>query len=287
VKVCLECGARFEAGDWRCPQCGRSPAQGAYLRFTGADDAAADAFPEESFADLADQEEGSFWFRSRNDLIDWALRTYFPQARSFFELGCGTGVVLAALHARRPELDLAGGEPFAAGLDVARARVPEVPLYQIDGRRLPFEEEFDVVGAFDVLEHVDQDDEILRQMNQATRVGGGILLTVPQHPWLWSAVDDFSRHRRRYRAGELVQKVEAAGFRVVRQTSFVSALLPVVAFSRWRDRGKKDYDPATEFRLPRAIERAFGGVMLVERALIARGLSFRAGSSLLVVAARA
>jgi SAM-dependent methyltransferase len=286
VKVCLECGARFEARDWLCPQCGRTPARNSYLRFTAGDDAAADAFPEESFAELAEQEDRNFWFRSRNDLIDWALRTYFPHARSFFELGCGTGVVLAALRERRPELDLSGGEPFAAGLDVARARMPDVPLYQIDGRRLPFQEEFDVVGAFDVLEHVDQDKQVLREMYQATRPGGGILVSVPQHLWLWSAVDEFSRHRRRYRAREIVQKIESAGFRVVRKTSFVTTLLPVLALSRWRDRGKKDYDPATEFRLPVAVERLFGGAMWLERKLIARGLSLPVGSSLLLVARR-
>jgi SAM-dependent methyltransferase len=286
VKVCLACEARFESEGWRCPECGSSPAGDGYLRFTATAAGPADAFPEDSFTHLPEQEEGSFWFQGRNELIDWALHTYFPQARSFFEVGCGTGVVLAALHARRPEVSFAGGEPFAAGVDVARARVPEVPLYQLDGRRLPFEEEFDVLGAFDVLEHVDEDEAVLAQMHQATRPGGGILLSVPQHPRLWSAVDEFSQHRRRYTARELVDKVESAGFRVVRRTSFVSLLLPAVALSRWRDRGKKGYDPSTEYRLPRAAERLFGGAMSVERRLIALGISFPLGSSLLVVARR-
>ena len=74
----------------------------------------------------------------------------------------------------------------------AVSRVPDVQLYQLDGRRLPFEEEFDVVGAFDVLEHVDDDGLVLAQMHQATKPGGGIIVSVPQHPWLWSAVDEFS-----------------------------------------------------------------------------------------------
>jgi SAM-dependent methyltransferase len=285
VKVCLACEARFEADGWRCPECGSSPPGNGYLRFT-AEAGAADAFPEDSFAHLPEQEEGSFWFRGRNDLIDWALQRYFPRAQSFFELGCGTGVVLAALHARRPEVSFAGGEPFAAGVDVARARMPDLPLFQLDGRRLPFEQEFDVVGAFDVLEHVDEDEEVLTQMHQATRPGGGILVSVPQHPRLWSAVDEFSRHRRRYTARELVEKVESAGFRVVRRTSFVSLLLPAVALSRWRDRGKTAYDPSTEYRLPRAAVRLFGAAMSVERRLIALGISFPLGSSLLVVARR-
>jgi SAM-dependent methyltransferase len=285
VKVCLACAARFDRPGWRCPECGAEPAENGYVDFLG-DDGVGDSFPEASFEQLAEQEQRSFWFRSRNDLIDWALRTYFPDARSFFELGCGTGIVLSSLHRRRPELAVAGGEPFAAGVRIARQRMPDVPLYRVDGRRLPFEEEFDVVGAFDVLEHVDEDDHTLAQLFQATRPGGGLLVSVPQHPWLWSAVDEFSRHRRRYRAGELATKVRAAGYRVVRTTSFVSLLLPVVALSRLRDRRKVDYDPATEYRLPRALERVFAGTMSVERKLISAGVSLPAGSSLLMVARR-
>ena len=286
MKVCLACAARFESDGWTCPRCGNEPARNGFLRFIA--DETLDTFPDESFDHLPEQEERSFWFRGRNRLIAWALGTYFPDAQSFFELGCGTGVVLAALHAERPELRLAGGEPFAAGLDVARSRLPDVPLYQLDGRRLPFAEEFDVVGAFDVLEHVDEDDKVLAQMHQAVRPGGGILVSVPQHPWLWSAVDEYSLHRRRYTAAQLVERVEAAGFEVARKTSFVSLLLPAVAFSRWRGRGQdaSEVDPTGEFQLPGAVERAFGAAMTAERSLIRSGVSFPAGSSLLLAAHR-
>jgi SAM-dependent methyltransferase len=283
VKVCLVCEARFDSEGWRCPECGSEPVGDGILRFPTSH-RVEESFPEESFADLPGQEEKSFWFRGRGELIAWALERYFPEARSFFEVGCGTGVVLATLRERHPALALAGGEPFAAGLETASARLPGVPLYVLDGRALPFEAEFDVVGAFDVLEHVDEDELVLAQMRQAVKPGGGILVSVPQHPWLWSAVDEFSRHRRRYRGRELVEKVERAGFEVVRTTSFVSLLLPVVALSRWRDRGRREYDPSTEYRLPARVDRAFGGVLGLERGLIERGVSFPAGSSLLLVA---
>jgi SAM-dependent methyltransferase len=283
VKVCLACAARFDSDGWRCPECGHAPASNGFVRFMSEELLA--GFPEESFDHLPAQEDRSFWFRSRNRLIDWALRKYFPEARSFFELGCGTGVVLQALRARRPALALAGGEPFAAGLEVARSRMPDVSLYQLDGRQLPFDEEFDAAGAFDVLEHIDEDEAVLRQLRQAIKPGGGLLVSVPQHPWLWSPVDDYSHHRRRYTSGELVRRVEAAGFGVLRKTSFVSILLPAVALSRWRGRGR-ECDPAAEFRLPAVVERAFGVAMTAERGLIGAGVSFPAGSSLLLIAQR-
>src|SRR4030095_1631809 len=103
-------------------------------------------------------------------------------------------------------------------------------------RRIPFRGEFDVIGAFDVLEHIKEDEEVLAQMYQATRPRGGVLLTVPQHSFLWSEVDDYSRHVRRYSASELKAKVKRAGFETLRTTSFVSLLLPVMFISRLRQR---------------------------------------------------
>lgn len=246
------------------------------------------AFPEESFALLEALEDRSFWFRARNELLCWALGRYFPNARSFFELGCGTGYVLRGLEQRYPDLRLAGGEIAPQGLAVARRRLVRATLHELDGRSLPFQDEFDVVGAFDVLEHIDDDTRVLEQLHVATSRNGGLLVTVPQHPRLWSRVDEFSRHVRRYTRTELVSKAERAGWRPVRVTSFVSALLPVLALSRLRERrlSPDDYDPQTEHSLPRVVDLPLGAAMAVERALIRLGVSFPAGGSLLLVARR-
>jgi SAM-dependent methyltransferase len=246
------------------------------------------AFPTEAFATLAELEPRSFWFRARNDLIAWALETYFPDAASFLEVGCGTGFVLLGLRRRFPALRLVGGEPEEEGLAVARERLPDVELRTLDARDLPFEGEFDAVGAFDVLEHIDEDVVALEQLRNAARPGGGVLLTVPQHPWLWSAADEFGGHRRRYRRGELIRKTEAAGLEVLRATSAVTLLLPLVALSRLRDRriASEDYDVRREFSAPPKVDAALERVLRLERGLIARGVSFPAGSSLLLVARR-
>jgi SAM-dependent methyltransferase len=243
------------------------------------------SFPEESFDLLRGLEARSFWFRARNDLIRWALQAHFPNASSLLEVGCGTGFVLAALHARYPRLRLAGGELSPVGLEVARSRVPDVPLFQLDARRLPFDSEFDVVAAFDVLEHVDDDERVLAEMARATTTEGGVLITVPQHPSLWGAVDDVSGHLRRYMRRELVAKVEYAGLRVVHVTSFVSLLLPVLWMSRVARRTTaEDYDLGAEFSMPRFVDSLFEKIMWFERNLIEHGVSLPVGSSLLVIA---
>jgi SAM-dependent methyltransferase len=286
MKVCLTCDHRFAAAGWTCPRCGWTPATHDGWPIFAPEEPEDDGISPGSFAALARLEAGHFWFRARNRLLVWAVRAYFPSAASLLEVGCGTGFVLSGLRAALPELALAGSELKPAGLAFARARLPEVPLLQTDARRLPFADEFDVVGAFDVLEHIDDDEEALHQLFRATRRGGGIVLTVPQHPALWSVVDERSFHRRRYRRRELVDKVERAGFRVVRSTSFVTALLPLVWLSRARQ-NRRGFDPTAEFAVGRIANAVLERIMDVERMLIGAGASLPVGASLLVIARRA
>ena len=244
-------------------------------------------FDKRSFELLPDIEARSFWFRSRNRLIVWALRRYFPDARSLLEVGCGTGFVLQGVREAFPQLELTGADLYEEGLDVARRRVPDARLLRVDGRELPFPGSFDVVGSFDMLEHVEDDEAALRSMFGSLKADGGIIMTVPQHPRLWSAADEFGKHVRRYTRHELVSKIERAGFRVVRVSSFVSLLLPLMAISRARQRrSHAAFDPLSEFRHGRLLDRSLEQVMNLESMLIRSGISLPAGGSLLAVARR-
>jgi SAM-dependent methyltransferase len=149
---------------------------------------------------------------------------------------------------------------------------------------MPYDGEFDLVGAFDVREHIDQDVSVLQGMRRAVRDGGGMLVTVPQHPALWSAADTFAHHVRRYRRGELVRKIRAAGFEPVEVTSFVTSLLPAMVASRVAHRvAGRPYDPIEELE-PGALNGVFERILDGERRLIERGVSLPFGGSLLVAA---
>lgn len=288
MKLCVACEGRFEADGWDCPGCRFVPAvKGGYLAFSPALAEANDGFGAEYFTQLAPREAGNFWFRARNQLVTWALGLYFPAASNFLEIGCGTGFVLAGVQREFPQLALAGSEIFTQGLAFARQRLPGVWLFQMDARCIPFESEFDVIGAFDVLEHIEEDEAVLRQMFRATKPGGGVILTVPQHPFLWTVVDEYSCHKRRYTRKELVGKLVRAGFKLTRVTSFVSLLLPLMILSRFRSqRSPKDFDPLAELDINPHLNAALEKVLALEWALLKRGCSFPTGGSLLVVAKR-
>jgi SAM-dependent methyltransferase len=241
-------------------------------------------FEPSAFEELAQLEPRSWWFRSRNRLIERTLRERLPRAKRILEIGCGTGFTLQALAAAAPEAELTGTELFDEGLAVARRRMPDVRLLKVDAREMPFGAgEFDLVGAFDVLEHIDDDAGALREIARVLEPGGGVIVTVPQHRWLWSATDDYARHERRYTRRQLLDRLRDAGFEVERVTSFVTLLLPLMLASRLTRR-KEQHDPQAEFRIPRSLDRLLERVAHVEQRLIAAGVSLPAGGSLLAVA---
>ena len=281
---CTGCGSQLAPGEWACARC-RAQAEGDdYLRVLDAATLPT-GYDAALFDKLAALEPTSFWFRGRNSVVLWALARWFPAARSFLEVGCGTGYVLAAVLRSRPGLEAVGAELYAEGLRVARSRLAGVPLAQMDARALGIEEAFDVVGAFDVVEHIDRDEDALRSLNAAVRPGGGLIVTVPQHRWLWSKADEFAGHERRYTRRELTEKVRRSGFEVVWVSSFVTLLLPLMAASRFLTR-RRAYSLDREFGLPRPVDRLFERSLDLECAAMSRGVSLPVGGSLLVVARR-
>jgi SAM-dependent methyltransferase len=287
MRLCLTCTRTFESGDWRCPSCGAQPSRRDYLSFAPALADGNDSFDAAYFAERAPYEARHFWFRARAALIVWALDRYFPEAKSFLEIGCGAGAILAAIRERRPSLAVAGGELLIEGLRWTHRRVPDATLFQLDARHIPFADEFDVIGAFDVLEHIEQDVDVLSGVFRALRPGGGVMVTVPQHPALWSDSDDHDRHLRRYTRRELIAKLRRAGFVPLRVTSFVSLVLPAMIVARLGRRlGGAPWDPARELEISRVSNELCDRLLTIERRLIAAGVSLPAGGSLLAVARR-
>jgi SAM-dependent methyltransferase len=281
---CGGCGDALERGEWACARCRLEAAGNGYLRMVGAT-TAPEGYDAALFETLAALEPTSFWFRGRNAFILWAIERWFPHTRSFLEVGCGTGFVLSAILNSRPDLEALGVELFPEGLRVARRRLEGVPLAQADAQSLGIDQAFDLVGAFDVLEHIDRDEDAMKAMFTALRPGGGFIATVPQHRWLWSGADHFAGHARRYTRRELTLRMRAAGFELLWTTSFVTLLLPVMASSRLLAR-RRPYSLEREFGLPRWLDRLFEQSLDLERAAIARGVSLPMGGSLLAVARR-
>jgi SAM-dependent methyltransferase len=286
MKVCFACTHRFAAAEWRCPRCNWTAEirDGVRILMPETVDGAP-GFDAGFFNRVDKAEREHFWFQGRLALIEHVLGRFFPRAETFLDVGSGTGHVVAGLRRQRPSMRVTAAEAFIDGLRLTAQRATEVELIQTDALHLPYDAEFDVVGAFDVIEHIADDGAAMREMVRAVRPDGGLILTVPQHRFLWSPFDDYVRHHRRYSRAEMLRLLEGAGCEVVYATSFVSLLLPAMFLARMVRRARPD-DPLSEFHVSGWMNRVGRSVLTTERWLIRRGVSFPAGGSLLVIAKR-
>jgi SAM-dependent methyltransferase len=136
------------------------------------------------------------------------------------DLGCGAGRFVAAL--REAGVDVVGVELAGAALERARANAPGT-----DDGSLPLEHaSIDLVWCSEVLEHVPDTAHLLLEVRRVLRPGGRLLVTVPDHRRLRTALialtrfeahfDPLGQHVRFYTRRSLAATLEHAGFEDVR-----------------------------------------------------------------------
>ncbi|MGT2434946.1 class I SAM-dependent methyltransferase [Bradyrhizobium betae] len=192
--------------------------------------------------------------------------------------------MLRAISQLRNWRRLVGSELHPSGLAFARGRLPRAEFVQMDARHIPASEAFDLVGAFDVIEHIAEDERVLAEIRSTLVTGGGVIIAVPQHPWLWSRADEIAYHERRYCRGELERKLRQTGFEVLFSTSYTSLLLPMMIASRLLNRGGDSNEGVEqEFALNPRINRLFTAILRAEVRLTLAGLRWPLGGSRVVV----
>lgn len=287
MRICGACGHVQDAWRHGCAACGGSPQAADGIEIHAPEMSGQDTeYNPALFAELVRLESGHFWFSQRNRLISDFVAGNFPGVRDYLEVGCGTGFVLGYLAQRHPGWRAWGSELHLEGLRFARQRLPYARLLQMDARRIPFAAEFDLVGSFDVLEHIPEDEAVLASIHAALKPTGGLLVTVPQHPFLWGSQDEAARHVRRYRSGELEEKIRGAGFEVLRSTSFMTLLFPVMLASRLFNRVSVSArrDSLREMRIGTLANRIGDLLMRGDRALVSSGFDLPFGGSRIIAA---
>lgn len=176
---------------------------------------------------LAELEGTHWWYRERRHLLAKEVRDLTPGvALDIGAAGGGNTRVLRDLgwHAVAVEYG-------AEGAGVARDR--GLATLRADATALPVAEgSVDLVVAFDVLEHIEDDDSAVAHVFRALRPGGRYLVAVPCDPRLWSAHDEAVGHVRRYTRDGLESLLRRGGFEVDQLRSWNVLLRPVVALRR-------------------------------------------------------
>lgn len=241
---------------------------------------------------LAAAEDRHFWFRGRNAVIRAVaarLEATLPDRYRILEVGCGTGNTLRVLDDVFRRGSVLGMDWQHQGLAIARRRVA-CPVVQADLRQAPFPPDlaFDVVGMFDVLEHLADDAAALSAIRERLTPGGLLLLTVPAAPELWSAFDVAARHCRRYTAETLQRALIAARFDLHYVSPFMTALYPMAWLKRrWSPRRRRHVDPVLDdLRIVPGLNGALARLLGWEAGHIAAGRRLPLGTSLIAIAGR-
>jgi SAM-dependent methyltransferase len=238
------------------------------------------------YDELAAVERTHWWFQGRRRILVDVLRHRLPAAdrdRQVVDVGCGTGEMLDMMREFGSVTGLDASpiavgycqERFGQAVDVRLGRIPDdVP----DGAAL--------ITAFDVVEHLEDDDKALRGICERLAPGGVFVCTVPAFPFLWSGHDEVHHHYRRYTRRLLRRRLEAAGFSVERLTYFNTLLFPVAAAVRLLHRILPGAPAASDAAAPAApVNRLLLALFAAERVPL-RLANLPFGVSLLAVCHR-
>lgn len=176
---------------------------------------------------LAALEDQHWWYRERRTLLAREIRGMRPgRALDVGAAGGGNTRVLRAHGWQATALEYG-----ADGAAVARER--GLAVLRADATALPLADaSLDLVVAFDVLEHLVDDDSCVAEVHRVLRPGGTFLVAVPADPRLWSEHDVAVDHVRRYTRPTLRAVLERGGFDIDSVASWNVLLRPVVALRR-------------------------------------------------------
>ncbi|WP_294171322.1 class I SAM-dependent methyltransferase [uncultured Sphingomonas sp.] len=231
---------------------------------------------------MAELDQRHWWYRARREVLAALIRRRAlpPPGARMLEVGCGTGHNLAML-AEFGTVEAIEVDPAARAVAEQRLgrAVGSAPLPALDG--VP-SHAFDLIGSFDVIEHIQDDDAALVSVARCLKPGGRFIMTVPAHGWMWSAHDVVNHHKRRYSKAGLERLVDASPLKLEALGYFNSLLFPLAVGARVAGKltGKQDSDD----KLPPApLNRALEIVFAHEARLIGR-VPLPPGLSLFAVA---
>jgi len=247
-------------------------------------------YPDTGFDLTNENAESSFWVSSRNRLFKRIVQSHLvPTSKTrFLDIGCGTGNFIQQI-AKNKNMEITGSEIYLKGLAYAKKNLPGVDFVQFDVTQGKIGEKFHIITAFDVLEHIENDNAALSNISQMLKKDGVLIVSVPQYMFLWSKLDEIVKHKRRYSRRELVAKLKANDFDIGYVTSFLFILFPLMLISRLFDKADDEL-PTNERELEKRVtfsgflNKIFDFIMKVDEALISIGVSLPFGGTLVAVA---
>lgn len=224
-----------------------------------------------------------WWYQARTELLETVLGEYVGRPARVLDVGSADGPSVNWLRRH---------DGLHVTLDIDPRGLSDGGVCG-SALALPFaDESFDVVGAFDVLEHCEPEQVALAELGRVLTPGGRLLLSVPAYQWAWSDFDEANGHHRRYTRARAVRAIESAGLEVERATYVFGSVLPFFTAERVARRAQATLSrggsttPSDVVELPQLpswLSRFFLGLSRLDRRVLERR-DLPAGSSVVVAA---
>jgi SAM-dependent methyltransferase len=227
-----------------------------------------------------------WWYRARTRILETVMKPYVGAPRRLLDVGSADGPSVTWLR---------GTAEHHVSLDVDPRGLSDGGVCG-SATGLPFADAcFDVVAAFDVIEHCDPEAAALAEIARVLAPGGRLLMSVPAYNWAWTSHDDHNHHHRRYTRRRAVDAIRSAGLSPVRATYGFAGTFPMFAaqrlVTRLKERGATgaqhlpDGGVAPLPEVSPTVEKVLLGATRIDERLLPR-LDLPFGSSVLVVAVK-
>ncbi len=184
------------------------------------------SYPKDGNVNFMQIEQDSFWFNHRNNVIIESVKKYNPY-KTFFDIGGGNGFVSKGLQDAGVEVVLIEPGPVGA-INAKRRNIKNVVCATLQDAAFK-KSSLDVVGLFDVVEHIENDAVFLGDVYKYMKPDGYIYITVPAFNTLWSNEDTEAGHYRRYSLNQIKELLMQSGFSIVYAT-YIFSILPIPIF---------------------------------------------------------
>lgn len=188
-------------------------------------------------------EKEHWWFQARKTIVLRLISQHIELNESFkiFDVGCGTGMMLEAIRDTF-SITATGIDNSPEAVRFSKKRGLNILLSSADKIEQKADS-VDLIMALDLIEHIENDIASLQEFNRILKKGGYALLTVPAFNSLFGTHDLINEHKRRYQLKELKNKLECAGFKIIKISYYNSLLfLPILIAKLIKKLTKDNHD---------------------------------------------